>query len=313
MIWRNYVTVTLCIQDQKSGHWLCGHNCIIRFSLHWQMSNRQQLQWMRRLRSSKTQRTRCGMSAVGTLPRRHRWSLELHPLCSRDLQSYTSTILMHILQFSRLPPTVYPHLLQKRTYQDNFGRFHYRHDAISDTKPTASKHWENSKHWRRQGRNHWLASSLPDPTTSCLKNVPPLACYNLDTCKRILTFFGRNATDKVSNQKALYYATSNNVCFCIKWQKRKHKNCIFTCCISALSEFNQSLLDFFNLFDSWLILTLLYDSLNHVIDAFRLGFWGAWFTRKEVKSAATVGFCCTHKTPVRCLLGFLFCKVMLKH
>jgi len=36
------------------------------------------------------------------------------------------------------------------------------------------------------------------------KNYPPLACYNcynFNTCKRILIFFGRNVTDKVSNQK----------------------------------------------------------------------------------------------------------------
>jgi len=39
------------------------------------------------------------------------------------------------------------------------------------------------------------------------------------------------------------------------------------CCISALSEFNQ-LLDFFNLFDSRLVLTLLYDSTSLVINAF---------------------------------------------
>jgi len=45
----------------------------------------------------------------------------------------------------------------------------------------------------------------------------------------------------------------------------KHENCIFH---SALSELNQSLLDFCNLFDSRLILTLLYDSLNIVINAF---------------------------------------------
>jgi len=38
-------------------------------------------------------------------------------------------------------------------------------------------------------------------------------------------------------------------------------------CISALLEFNQ-LFDFFNLFDSQLTLTMLYDSLNHVINAF---------------------------------------------
>jgi len=46
----------------------------------------------------------------------------------------------------------------------------------------------------------------------------------------------------------------------------KHENWIFSqCCISALPEFNQ-LLDFLNLFDSRLILTLLYDSLSLVIN-----------------------------------------------
>jgi len=45
------------------------------------------------------------------------------------------------------------------------------------------------------------------------------------------------------------------------------KIAFFTCCISALPEFNQSLLDFFNLFDSQLILTLLYDFLNLAINA----------------------------------------------
>jgi len=47
--------------------------------------------------------------------------------------------------------------------------------------------------------------------TPCLKNVPPLACYNYDTHEWILIFFGRNVTDKVGNQKTLYYATSNNL------------------------------------------------------------------------------------------------------
>jgi len=35
------------------------------------------------------------------------------------------------------------------------------------------------------------------------KNFPPLACYNSDTCERILIFFGRKVTDKQSNQKTL--------------------------------------------------------------------------------------------------------------
>jgi len=29
--------------------------------------------------------------------------------------------------------------------------------------------------------------------------------------------FGRNVTDKVGNQKMLYYATSSNLCFCTTW------------------------------------------------------------------------------------------------
>jgi len=31
-------------------------------------------------------------------------------------------------------------------------------------------------------------------------------------------FFGTNVTYKVGNQMTLYYATSNNLCFCATWQ-----------------------------------------------------------------------------------------------
>jgi len=129
-------------------------------------------------------------------------------------------------------------------------------------------------------------------------------------------FFGRNVTDKVSNQKTLYYATSNNLCFCTTWQNGETQKLHFSlkCCISALPEFNQSLLDFFNFFESWLILLLLYDSLCLVINAFsHRDCWGHWFNRKEVDSTAAVGLCCMHNAPVGCLLGFLFHKVMQKH
>jgi len=46
------------------------------------------------------------------------------------------------------------------------------------------------------------------------KNVPHLACYNFDTCERLLTYFITNVSDKVRNQKTVYYVTSNNLCFC---------------------------------------------------------------------------------------------------
>jgi len=77
--------------------------------------------------------------------------------------------------------------------------------------------------------------------------------------------------------------------------------------INALPEFNQ-LLDFFNLFDSRLILTLVYDSLNLAINPFISGCWGKVPQSRE---------CCRSWTVLHaqwtCLLGFLFCKVMQKH
>ena len=55
------------------------------------------------------------------------------------------------------------------------------------------------------------------------------------------------------------------------------------CCISALREFNQ-LIDFFNLFDSRLILMLVYDSLSLVTNAFSYrDCWGmAQVKRKSI-------------------------------
>jgi len=60
------------------------------------------------------------------------------------------------------------------------------------------------------------------------KIVPPLGCYNFETYDRILIFFGRNVTNKVSTQKTYYYATANDLCFCTIWQNRENENRIFT-------------------------------------------------------------------------------------
>jgi len=111
--------------------------------------------------------------------------------------------------------------------------------------------------------------------------------------------------------------------------KRKNAKIAFPlkCCIIALLEFNQ-LLDFFNLFDSQLILMLLYDSRKSfdILALYKSDYyyyyynaisytdcWVARFRRKEVNSAAAVGLCHMHNAAVRCLLGFLFRKVMQKH
>jgi len=76
-----------------------------------------------------------------------------------------------------------------------------------------------------------------------------------------------------------------------------------SCGINSLPEFNWSLLDFFSLFDSRLILMLLYDSVNLVINAFSSRLLGTWFRRKEVDSTTAVGLCCMHNAcaPVRCI------------
>ena len=70
--------------------------------------------------------------------------------------------------------------------------------------------------------NNWSNFKVQNTTTRgptlCVKNVPPLVCYNFDIRERILTLFGRNVSHDVSNQKTLYYATSSNVCFCTTWQ-----------------------------------------------------------------------------------------------
>jgi len=46
--------------------------------------------------------------------------------------------------------------------------------------------------------------------TLCLKNVPPLTCYNLYIRRSIATIFGKNVAEKVGNQNVLYFLTSPN-------------------------------------------------------------------------------------------------------
>jgi len=88
----------------------------------------------------------------------------------------------------------------------------------------------------------------------------------------------------------------------------------FTRCISAFPEFNQLLLDFFNLFDSRLILKLLHDSLNLVTNAFSSGrLWGMVQEKGSREHCSSWTVLHAHKAQVHCLLGFLFRKIMMKH
>ena len=64
--------------------------------------------------------------------------------------------------------------------------------------------------------------------------------------------------------------------------KRENTKIAFSlkCCTSALPEIHQSLLDFFNIVDSQLVLMLLYDSLNLVFNAFSSGLSGGMVHEK---------------------------------
>ena len=75
----------------------------------------------------------------------------------------------------------------------------------------------------------------------------------------------------------------------------KHKNCVFN---SALPELSQLLLDFFHLFDSPLMLTLLYDSINLVIKGFSSGLLG--HGSGERKSRVLQQLACVARTMHQC-------------
>jgi len=61
-----------------------------------------------------------------------------------------------------------------------------------------------------------------------------------------------------------------------------------------LPEFSQLLFDFFNLFDSQLIFTLLYDPVNLVINAFSLGLLGDSVQEKGSQEQLDCVACAMH-------------------
>jgi len=71
-------------------------------------------------------------------------------------------------------------------------------------------------------------------------------------------FFGTNVTDKVGNQKTLYYATSNNLCFCTTWQNAETRKShisrnwivLHTQCTSAGAIFLKEKIVICDVFDS---------------------------------------------------------------
>jgi len=139
----------------------------------------------------------------------------------------------------------------------------------------------------------------------------------LTQCERIWIFFGRNVVSKVNSQKMLYYATSNNLCFCTTWQNANTKiaffslKCYLYLCIARIQPVVAWFLQSFWLTTHTHAAVWLPKSCNQCVQL--VAVWGGARFINEVESAAEVGLCCTHNAPVRCLLGFLCRKVVQKH
>ena len=100
------------------------------------------------------------------------------------------------------------------------------------------------------------------------KNVPLLDSYNFETWERILIFFGRNVTDKVSNQRRITMPPQITCASAVPGKMEKHENRIFTQMLYHCISLIQPAVWFLHLFDSRLTLTMLYNFLNHIINSF---------------------------------------------
>jgi len=110
--------------------------------------------------------------------------------------------------------------------------------------------WLSGRKWIKSVVKH-ISQKVLFRNTLCLKKIILWLAITLTHVNGLWYFFGRNVTDKLSNQKKLYYATSSILCFCTTWKNLGTRKLHFSlkCCIIASPEFNQ-LLDSFNLFDS---------------------------------------------------------------
>jgi len=109
-------------------------------------------------------------------------------------------------------------------------------------------------------------------------------------------FFGRNVTDKVSNQKTLYCATQNNLCFCTTWQNGETRKSHYFIqmlgrCIAKIQLVAPWFLQSFWPTTHTHAAVWLPESCNHCI---QFGDAGGMVQEKGIESAATVGLCCTH-------------------
>ena len=96
----------------------------------------------------------------------------------------------------------------------------------------------------------WSPYGIGQTITPCLKKTSHLwLAITLTHMNGFWYFFGIIVTNKVSNQKTLYYATWNNLCFCTTWQNGETRKLHFslnlimlhTQCTCVLSSWKKKL------------------------------------------------------------------------
>ena len=114
------------------------------------------------------------------------------------------------------------------------------------------------------------------------KNDIRLVCSNFNKRKPISIIFWQKWYWKIGNQTLIYFLTSPNWCCVFTGKTRKYKYRIFSLrrCTAALPEFNQLLLDFFNVADLRPHIHAAVDSLNIAINWVQLWDVGSHSSEK---------------------------------
>ena len=134
-----------------------------------------------------------------------------------------------------------------------------------------------------------------------LCNVP----YNKFHKKQSKVCQGRPPQRKQANKRYFIFAPHLTNASALPGKTRKHENRIYSlnCCINALPDFNQSLLDFCNLDDSQIMVIILHNFLNVASNEVQLrvvGFIAQEKGSRKFRSTAAE-LCCAHNAPVRSL------------
>ena len=138
------------------------------------------------------------------------------------------------------------------------------------------------------------------PTTTCpiKRTSNTFSCNLSQQCSNLISL-GRNITWKLNNQKLGYFPPHLTCASALPGRKQTTKHLFYTNAMLVLCQTST------NLINSWLILTLLYDSLILAINWLQLWATGGGRGRAQENwswefCTAAVELCCMSDMPVHC-------------